>query len=52
MGMLQYYFVTYAVSSTLIGPRSPETFATLKRHIKQIFVHGAIKSPANGAAPP
>jgi TetR/AcrR family transcriptional regulator len=52
MGMLQYYFATYAVSSTLIGPRSPETFATLKRHIKQIFVHGAIKSPANGAAPP
>jgi TetR/AcrR family transcriptional regulator len=52
MGMLQYYFVTYAVSSTLIGPRSPETIATLKRHIAQIFVHGAIKSPANEAAPP
>ena len=52
MGMLQHYFVTYAVSSTLIGPRSPETIAALKRHITQIFVHGAIKSPANGAAPP
>jgi len=52
MGMLQYYFVTYAVSSTLIGPRSPETIATLKRHIAQIFVHGAIKSPSNEVAPP
>jgi len=48
MGMLQYYFATYAVSSTLIGPRSPETMAELKRHISQIFVHGAIK-PENGA---
>src|SRR5258706_5136228 len=50
MGMLQYYFATYAVSSTLIGPRSPETMAELKRHIALIFVHGAIRSPVNGAA--
>jgi len=50
MGMLQYYFVTYAVSSTLIGPRSPETMADLKRHITQIFVHGAIKMHVNGLA--
>ena len=50
MGMLQYYFATYAVSSTLIGPRSPETMAELKRHIALIFVHGAIRSPVNGTA--
>ena len=48
MSMLQYYFATYPMSSTLIGPRSPETIALLKRHITQIFLHGAIKSPSNG----
>jgi hypothetical protein len=50
MGMLQYYFATYAVSSTLIGPPSPETIAELKRHIAQIFVHGAIRPASNGAS--
>jgi TetR/AcrR family transcriptional regulator len=50
MGMLQYYFATYAVTSTLIGPRSPEMIAELKRHITQIFVHGAIKARENGRA--
>jgi TetR/AcrR family transcriptional regulator len=49
MGMLQYYFATYAVSSTLIGPPSPETIAELKRHITQIFLHGAIR-PAHSDA--
>jgi AcrR family transcriptional regulator len=49
MGMLQYYFATYAVSSTLIGPPSPETIAELKRHITQIFLHGAIRPVPNGA---
>lgn len=46
MGMLQYYFATYPVASTLIGPRSPETIAELKRHISQIFVRGVLKEPA------
>src|SRR6266511_1712631 len=46
MGMLQYYFATYAVSSTLIGPRSPETIARLKAHISQIFLYGVIVQPA------
>jgi TetR/AcrR family transcriptional regulator len=50
LGMLQYYFVTYPVTSTLIGPRSPETIAELKLHITQIFLHGAILAPENGAA--
>jgi AcrR family transcriptional regulator len=49
LGMLQHYFVTYAVSSTLIGPPSPETIAELKRHIAQIFLHGAIRPASNGA---
>jgi len=49
MGMLQYYFATYAVSSTLIGPPSPETIAELKRHIAQIFLHGAIRPGPNAA---
>jgi AcrR family transcriptional regulator len=46
MGMLQYYFTTYPVASTLIGPRSPETIAELKRHISQIFLRGVMKEPA------
>jgi len=45
MGMLQYYFATYAMSSTLIGPRSPETIARLKSHISQIFLYGVIAPP-------
>jgi AcrR family transcriptional regulator len=51
MGMLQCYFATYAVSSTLIGPRSPEIIVELKRHIAQIFLHGAIKDTGHGARP-
>jgi TetR/AcrR family transcriptional regulator len=51
MGMLQYYFAAYAVSSTLIGPRSPEIIVELKRHIAQIFLYGAIKDGGNGARP-
>ena len=51
MGMLQYYFATFAVSSTLIGPPSPEIIAELKRHIAQIFLHGAIRPKENGAGP-
>jgi AcrR family transcriptional regulator len=47
MGMLQYYFATYPVASTLIGPRSPATIAVLKRHISQIFLHGVLKEPAD-----
>jgi len=43
MGMLQTYFATYTVASTLIGPRSPETIAELKRHITEIFVRGALQ---------
>jgi AcrR family transcriptional regulator len=50
LGMLQYYFMIYPLTSKLIGPRSPETIAELKRHITQIFLHGAIKAPENGAA--
>jgi hypothetical protein len=46
MGMLQYYFTTYPVASTLIGPRSPATIAELKRHISQIFLQGVMKEPA------
>jgi TetR/AcrR family transcriptional regulator len=45
MGMLQYYFTTYPVASTLIGPRSPATIAELKRHISQIFLQGVMKEP-------
>lgn len=45
MGMLQYYFATYPVASTLIGPRSPQTMALLKRHISQIFRQGVLKAP-------
>jgi AcrR family transcriptional regulator len=50
MGMLQYYFTTYPVASTLIGPRSPATLAELKRHISQIFVQGVLKEPGERAA--
>ena len=45
MGMLQYYFATYPVASTLIGPRSPATIAELKRHISQIFLRGVLTDP-------
>jgi AcrR family transcriptional regulator len=45
MGMLQTYFATYAVTSTLIGERSPETIAELKRHITEIFLKGALREP-------
>ena len=48
MGMVQYYFATYAVSSTLIGPRSPATIAELKRHISEIFLRGVIKESEPG----
>jgi hypothetical protein len=51
MGMLQTYFATYSVTSTLIGPRSPETIAELKRHITEIFVRGALQEPQAGASP-
>ena len=51
MGMLQYYFASYAVSSTLIGPRSPEVIVELRRHIAQIFLHGVMKDDASGAYP-
>lgn len=51
MGMLQTYFATYTVTSTLIGPRSPETIAELKRHITEIFVRGALQEPHVGATP-
>jgi AcrR family transcriptional regulator len=50
MGMLQYYFASYPVSSTLIGPRSPEMIVDLKRHIAQIFLYGAIQGSPNRAA--
>jgi AcrR family transcriptional regulator len=50
MGMLQTYFATYTVTSTLIGPRSPETIAELKRHITEIFVRGALQEPHAGAS--
>lgn len=43
MGMLQSYFATYPVSSTLLGPRTPDTIADLKRHISQIFRQGVMK---------
>jgi TetR/AcrR family transcriptional regulator len=46
MGMLQYYFATYPVASTLIGPRSPATIAQLKRHISQIFLQDVLREPA------
>jgi AcrR family transcriptional regulator len=46
MGMLQHYFTTYPVASTLIGPRTPATIAELKRHISQIFRQGVMKEPA------
>ncbi|MET0594256.1 MAG: TetR family transcriptional regulator [Polyangiaceae bacterium] len=42
MGMVQYYFATYPVASTLIGPRSPALIAQLKRHIAQIFSQGVL----------
>ena len=50
MGMLQYYFATYPVASTLIGPRSPQTIALLKRHISQIFRQGVLKGPGETVA--
>ena len=50
MGMLQYYFATYPLTSTLIGPRSPETIAELKRHISQIFRQGVLKAPVEPTA--
>jgi TetR/AcrR family transcriptional regulator len=50
MGMLQTYFATYTVTSTLIGPRSPETIAALKRHIAEIFVRGALYEPQAGSS--
>ena len=50
MGMLQYYFATYPVTSTLIGPRSPATIAELKRHISQIFLQGVLREPAEGVS--
>jgi hypothetical protein len=40
----------YPVASTLIGPRSPETIAQLKRHISQIFRPGVLKAPPEPAA--
>jgi TetR/AcrR family transcriptional regulator len=48
MGMLQTYFTTYAVTSTLIGPRTPATIAELKRHITEIFVRGVLDEAAVG----
>jgi AcrR family transcriptional regulator len=45
MGMLQYYFATYPVASTLIGVRSPATIAELKRHISLIFLQGVLTEP-------
>jgi hypothetical protein len=52
MGMLQTYFATYAVTSTLIGPRAPATIADLKRHITEIFVRGALQEPRTSEAVP
>ena len=50
MGMLQYYFATYPVTSTFIGPRSPATIAQLKRHISQIFLRGVLTEPVEGVS--
>jgi len=50
MGMLQYYFATYPVASTLIGPRTPATIAQLKRHISQIFLQGVLREPAESVS--
>jgi AcrR family transcriptional regulator len=50
MGMLQYYFAMYPVTSTLIGPRSPALIAQLKRHITQIFADGVLKAAPENAA--
>ena len=52
MGMVQYYFATYPVASTLIGPRTPATIAELKRHISQIFLRGVLEAPAESVAWP
>ena len=43
MGMVQHYFVTYPVASTILGPRTPETLAELKRHISHIFRRGVMR---------
>ena len=43
MGMLQFYFIAYPVASRLIGPRSPKVIAQIKRHIRQVFLHGVLK---------
>jgi AcrR family transcriptional regulator len=43
MGMLQHYFINYPIACGLIGERSPETMASLKRHVTQIFLGGILK---------
>jgi AcrR family transcriptional regulator len=40
MGMMQFYFIAYPVTSRVLAERSPELIAELKRHIKRIFLRG------------
>ena len=42
MGMLQFYFLAYPVTSRVVGEMTPERLATLKQHVKRVFLRGVL----------
>jgi AcrR family transcriptional regulator len=50
-GMVLFYFLGYPITSRVIGPKSPEVLAALKRHAYTIAVGGIITPPAGEDEP-
>jgi AcrR family transcriptional regulator len=42
VGMVQFYFVNYAVTSQVLGPATPELAEQIRAHVLAIFEHGAL----------
>ncbi|MFN7973366.1 MAG: TetR family transcriptional regulator [Acidobacteriota bacterium] len=43
MGMIKFYFAAYPLTSRLVGRRSPAVLASLKRHVRQVFLEGVLR---------
>jgi len=42
IGMGQFYFINYPVTSQVVGPSTPELCEQIRRHVLTIFEHGAL----------
>jgi AcrR family transcriptional regulator len=43
MGMVQFYFIAYPITSRVLGERTPELVESIKRNIKEIFLRGVLR---------